>query len=141
MPSPKQVFLNYDNDKWSFHQGKKTQNPPPLIPLNDFINVATNLIKSKQLLQGWISINKLYNLQELYAASTQVVCRIILSNSADPANISEFSIRHLIQEDTLASINHVSSIDISSKTPTKSLKSHHTLTVNDKSIWDTAYEK
>ena len=49
---------------------KKTENKNTLLPLNEFINVAPNIIESKQLLQGWISINKIYELQELYAAST-----------------------------------------------------------------------
>ena len=66
---------------------KKPENKNPLLPLNDFINVTPHLIESKQLLKGWISINKIYELQELYSASTQVVCRIILANSANPANI------------------------------------------------------
>ena len=95
----------------------------------------------KQLLQGWIYVKNICELQELYSTSTQVVCRIIITNSADPADISDFSIRHIIQEDTLASAKHVSAIYISSTTPQKSLKSHHALTVNDKSIWDMAYEE
>ena len=98
---------------------KKNQKKNSLLPLNDFINVAPNLIESKQLLQGWISINKIYELQELYAASTQVIHRIILANSTDPAEISDFAIRNLLQKYTLASENHVSSIDISSITPPK----------------------
>ena len=121
--------------------GPKKQIKKILLPLNDFINVSPNIIKSKELIQGWIAINNIYELKELYAASTQVVCRIILANSTDPANISDFSIRHIFQEDTLASAKHVSAIDISSKTPPKSLKSHHALPVNDKSIWDIAYDE
>ena len=112
-----------------------------LLPLNDFINVAPNLIEYKQLLQGWISINKIYWLQEIYAASTQVVRQIILANSADPANILDFFIRHILQEDTLASLNHVSAIDLSYETPPKSLKSYHALPVNNKAVWDMEYEE
>ena len=112
-----------------------------LLPLNDFINVAHNIIKSKQLIQGWISIKKIYELQEIYAASTQVVCQIILSDSANPANILEFAIRHILHEDKLAPAKHVSAIDLYSTTPQKPLKSHHVLPVNDKAIWDMAYEE
>ena len=82
---------------------KNLENKNALLPLNDFINVATNLIDSKQLLQGWVSVKNIYKLQELYSASTQVVCRIILTNSANSANISDFSIRHLLHEYILAS--------------------------------------
>ena len=67
--------------------GPKKQIKKILLPLNDFINVSPNIIKSKELIQGWIAINNIYELKELYAASTQVVCRIILANSANPANI------------------------------------------------------
>ena len=119
----------------------KSENKNSLLPLNDFINVAPDLIESKQLLQEWISINDIYELQEIYAASTQVVRRIILANSADLSDISDFSIRHLLQEDTLASANHVSAIDLSSTTPPKSLKYHHAPPVNDKAIWYMAYEE
>ena len=120
---------------------KKTENKNTLLPLNEFINVAPNIIESKQLLQGWISINKIYELQELYAASTQVFRRIILANSADPSDISYFAIRYILQEDTLASAKHVSAVDISSTTPPKSLKYYHDLPVNDKAIWDMAHEE
>ena len=118
---------------------KETRKKNPIFPLNDFINVAPNLTESKQLLKEWISINNIYKLQELYTASTQVVSRIILSNSADPAKISYFAIRHILQEDTLASTKHVYAIYLLSTTPPKSLKSHHALPVNDKSIWDMDY--
>ena len=142
MPIPKQGFLIYDDDKWSFRPGQKNKpEKNALLPLNNFINVAPNLIYSKQLLQGWISIKNIYELQELYATSTQVVRRIILANSADPADISDFAIRHLIQEDTQASANYVSAIDISYTNPPKTLKAHHALTINNKAIWDTAYEE
>ena len=120
---------------------KKIRRQNFLLPLNDFINVAPNLIESKQLLQGCISINNIYKLQEIYAASTQFFCRIILANSSDPADISDFSIRHILQEDTLESTKHVYAIDISSTNPPKPLKSHHKLPVNDKAIWDMAYEE
>ena len=125
----------------SVQAGKKIRKKNTLPPLNDFINVAPNLIDSKKLLQGWIYINNIHELQELYAASNQVVCRIILANSANPADISDFSIRHLLQEDTLASAKYVSAIDLSSTVPPKSLKSHHALPANDKSIWDMSYEE
>ena len=92
-------------------------------------------------MQGWISVNNIYNPQELYAAPTQVFRRIILANSADPAEISDFAIRHIIQEDTLASTKHVSAIDLSSETPPKPLNSHRSLPVNDKDTWDMAYEE
>ena len=142
MPSPKQVFLIYDDDKWLFRPGRKdnSENKNSLLPLNDFINVATHIIETKQLLQGWISINKIHKLQKIYSVSTQVVRHIILVKSADPADISDFAIRHLLQEDTLASAKHVSAIDLSSTVPPKSLKSHHALPINYKSIWDMAYE-
>ena len=120
MPIPKQGFLIYDDDKWSFRPGQKTsQKKNSLLPLNDFINVDPNLIKFKQLLQVWISINNIYELQELYAASTQFSRQIILANSADPADISDFAIRNILQEYTLASENNVSTIDIASSTPPK----------------------
>ena len=109
---------------------KTDQKKNALLPLNDFI----------KKLQGWISINKIWKIKELYSASTQVVDQIILTNSADPANISDFSIRNLLQEDTLAFEKHVSAIDLFSTTPPKSLKSHHALPVNNKAIWDMAYE-
>ena len=105
-----------------------------LLPLNEFINVAPNLIELKQLLQGCISINNIHNLQEIYAASTQVVLRMILANSTNPAKISDSSIRHIIQEDTLTSTKHESDIDISSTVLSKSLNYHHSLPVNDKYI-------
>ena len=121
---------------------EKNQKKKSVLPLNDFINVAPNLIESKKIMQGWISINKIHELQELYAASTQVVCHIIiLDNSADPANISDLAIIHLLQKDTLASANHISTIDISSIVMPKSLESHHALPVNDKVIWDTSYKE
>ena len=83
----------------------------------------------------------MHDLQEIYAAYTQVVCRIILSNSADSADISDFAIRNILQEDILASKKHVSKIDLSSTVPPKSLKSHHELPVKDKSIWGMTYEE
>ena len=143
MPIPKQVFLIYDDDKCSLCQGrgKKTGNKDALLPLNDFINVATNLIDSKQLLQGWVSVKNIYKLQELYSASTPVVCQIILTNSANPADISDFSIGHLLQEDTLAFTNYITAIDLSYTTPPKSLNSHHELPVKEKSIWYIAFEE
>ena len=103
--------------------------------------MLTNLIDSKQLLQGWISINNIHKLQEIYTASTQFVRRIILSNYANPANISDFEIWHLLQEDTLAFAKHVSAIDLSSTIPPKPLKYHHAMPINDKAIWDMAYEE
>ena len=120
---------------------KKTENKNTLLPLNNFINISPNPIEYKQLLQGWISVNNIYNPQELYAAPTQVFRRIILANSADPAEISDFAIRHIIQEDTLASTKHVYAIYLFSTTPPKSLKSHHALPLNDKAIWDMSYEE
>ena len=88
MPIPKQGFLIYDDDKWSFSPGRKKKSEKNyLLPLNDFINGAPNLINSKQLLQVWIYVKNIYKLQELYSASTQVVRQIILTNSADPAHI------------------------------------------------------
>ena len=143
MPILKQVFLIYDDDKWLFRPGRKdnSENKNSLLPLNDFINVATHIIESKQLLQGWISINKIHKLQEIYSASTQVVCRIILANSANPSDISDLVIRHILQEDTLASAKHVSTIDISSTVPPKSLTSHRALLIKDKAIWEMAYEE
>ena len=143
MLSPKQGYLIYDDDKWSFRlvRKNKSENKNSLLPLNYFINIDTNLIEVKQLLQVWISINNIYELQELYATSTQVVYWIILANSADPSNISDFAIRNLLWEDTLASAKHVSAIDISSKTPPKSLKSYHDLPVNNKAILDMSYEE
>ena len=142
MSSPKQVFLIYDDDKWSFWTGRKTnQKKKNLLPLNEFINVAPNLIESKQQLQGWISINTIHKLKEPYSDSTQVVRRIILANSSDPSNILDFSIRHLLQEETLASAKHVSAIDLSSTVPPKSLNSHHALPANKKAICDMAYEE
>ena len=122
-------------------QNNVPENENSLLPLNEFINVATNLIKSKQLLQGWISAKNIYELQEIYTLSTQVVRQIILANSVNPADMSDFAIRHLRQEDTLASVKYVSSVDLSSTTLPKSLKSHHALPVNNKAIWDMAYEK
>ena len=83
----------------------------------------------------------MHNPQEVYAASTQVVRRIILTKSTDPSKILDFDIRHLLQEDTLAFTRHVSDIDLSSIVPPKSLKSHHEIPVNDKYIWDMAYEE
>ena len=80
---------------------KTTQKKNALLSLNDFINVSPNLTESKKQIQIWISINNINQVQEIYVASTQVVCRIILANSAKPDNISEFDIRHLLQEDTL----------------------------------------
>ena len=120
---------------------KQVRKKNSLLPLCEFINIAPNLIESKQLLQGWISINNIYELQELYAASTQVVRRIILADSANPADISNFSIRHILQEEKLAYAKHVSDIYLSSITPPKSLKSHHALPANDKSICNMAYEE
>ena len=116
---------------------KTTQKNAPL-PLNDFINAAPNLIDPKKLLQVWIYINKMHKLQEIYAASIQVVHCIILVNYSDPANITDFSIINLLQEDTLAPAKNVSVVDISSTVPPKSLKSHHEMTVNYKAIWDMA---
>ena len=92
-------------------------------------------------MQGWISISKIYKLQELYAASTQVARQIILPISANQAYISDFAIKHILQEDTLASAKHVSAIDISSTNLTKSLKYHHALSFSNKSIWYMAYEE
>ena len=92
-------------------------------------------------MQGWISINKIHELQEIYSESTQFLCHIILANSANPAKISDFDIRYLLQEDKLASTNHVSAIEISSIFLPKSLKSHHAPPFNDKAIWDMAYEE
>ena len=116
-----------------------TQEKNFLLPLNDFINAAPKIIEYKQLLQGWIPINKMHGLQEIYSVSTQVVCHIILYNSSNLANISDFAIRHLLQEDTMASAKHVSAIDLSSTVPPKSLRSHHERPVNDKAIWDMDY--
>ena len=110
---------------------KTDQKKNALLPLNDFI----------KKLQGWIFINNIQKLQELYSAYTQVVCQIIHDNSADTADIYDFSIRHLLQEDTLPSAKNVSAIDISSTTLPKSLKSYPALPVNDKAIWDMAYEE
>ena len=70
-----------------------------------------------------------------------MVRQIILPNSAVPTDISDFTLRHILQEDTLSSANHVSAIDISSTTPPKSLKSHQELPVNDKAIWYMDYEE
>ena len=122
-------------------RAEKTTQKNSLLPLNEFINVVPNLIESKELLQVWISINRVHKLQEIYVTSTQVVCRIVLANSANPVNISDFSIRHLLQEDTLASAKHVSAIDISSTFPQKPLKFHHALPVNNKAVWYMAYEE
>ena len=139
---PKQGFLIWDDDKWSFCPvRKRSENKNFPIPLNDFINAAPNIVEQKQLLQGWISINKMHELQEIYSASTQGVCRIILANSAEPSDISNFSIRHLLQEDTLESAKHVYTIDISYTVPQKPLKYHHAMPVNNKSIWGMAYEE
>ena len=54
MPIPKQVFLICDDDKWLFRPDRKNnpENKNALPSLNDFINVASNLIESKQLMQG-----------------------------------------------------------------------------------------
>ena len=90
---------------------------------------------------GHIYVKNIYELQELYSASTQVVRQIILTNSANPSDISDFSIRHILQEDTLSSANHVSTIDLSYTTPPKSLKSYNELPVNNKARWDMAYEE
>ena len=120
---------------------KTTKKKNAHIPLNDFINAAPNIIDYKQLLQEWMSINKMHELQEIYAASTQVVRHIVLANSIDPTNISECAIRHLLQEDTLAPAKHVSTIDISSTISPKSLNSHHAMPINDKAIWDMDYEE
>ena len=50
MPIPKHGFLIHDDDKWSFHPGRKNRSEKnALLPLNDFI----------KKLQGWISINKI----------------------------------------------------------------------------------
>ena len=89
MPIPKQGFLIYDDDKWSFLPGQKNKSKikNSLLPLNEFINVSQNLVESKQLLQELIYINKIHELQEICAASTQVFRCIILANSANPANI------------------------------------------------------
>ena len=116
MPSPKQLFLIYD-DKWSFFpfrpfRNNKSENKNSLLLFNDFITVAPNLIDSKKLLKGCIPINKIHELQELYATSTQVVRHIILFNSADPDDISDFSIINILQEGTLASAKYFSANDI-----------------------------
>ena len=76
------------------HSARAEKNKPgkKLLPLNDFINVSPNLIESKQLMQGWISLKNIHDIQEIYAASTQVVCIIILDNYANPSDISDFSI-------------------------------------------------
>ena len=119
---------------------KQIRKKNSLLLLNYFIKVTTNLIKYKQLLQGWISINNIFKQQELYSAFNQVVYQIILANSADPSDISDFAIRHLLQEYIMAPAKNFSAIYLSSTTPPKSLKYHHALSVNDKAIWDMAYE-
>ena len=118
-PSPKQGFLIWDDDKWSFRLGRKNNLEKNPTPLNDFINAAPNLIECKQLLQRWVCTNKIHDLQEIYTASTQVVRSIILANSAKPYDISEFAIRHLLQGDTLESEKHVSAIYLFSTVPPK----------------------
>ena len=142
MPSPKKGFLVCYDDKWTFRPGRKnnSENNNSLLSLNDFINADPNLIYFKQLIQGWISINKMHDLQKIYATSTQVFRRIILANFANPSDISDFSIKHLLQEDKLESANHVSAIDLSSTFPPKLLKSHHAMPINYKTIWGMAYE-
>ena len=51
MPIPKQVLIIYNDDKWSFCLGWKNRSEKnSLLSLNDFINFASDLIESKQLL-------------------------------------------------------------------------------------------
>ena len=98
LPSQKKDFSSTMMINFCSARAKKTSKKKnSLLPFNEFINVAPNLIKSKQIPQGCIPINNIYELQELHAASTQAVCRIILANSTDPSNISDFAIGHLLQ--------------------------------------------
>ena len=112
MPKPKQGYLQYDNDQWTFIPGRnKTQDP---IQLPEFEQLADSMVANKKLFKGWIQ-----NSKALSARRTRITANCL----AHLIKVRKVSAKHL------------------HKMEAPTLLKHHKLHPEDKATWDEAYRQ
>jgi hypothetical protein len=110
MPTPKQGFLHRDKNNWSFSPGRKKKHP--LIPLEDFQELADSMVQNKKLFRGWKPHSIVATARQVRATSN-IITNLIINKKVSAKDL------HLMQAPTL-------------------LK-HYQLHPEDKATWDEAY--
>ena len=115
MKHPQQGYLQQEKDQWTFHPGRKINNPNkhPII-LHHFNEIAQSMVNNKKLFDGWRN------------ARTVLTARLVRASSNIIAH--KIAARH-ISAKTLEVL----------KAPT--LSHHKKLPTSDKLLWDAAYRE
>ena len=143
MKIPKRGFLQVKNEEWTFQVGrtKRTLKPFHIPSLHNNINI---LIADNKIVSGWKSTNHMNQLRTNNDIQDIIVRRMTFMNSTtlhhlDPNVIKQYISTNPPQTFVNGKRAHVDASTLTSPMPPSSLKDHHNLTENDKSVWDRAY--
>jgi hypothetical protein len=129
---PKQGFLLFQNEQWSFLPGRspKPSSRTPAIPLPDFSSQATNLLRQGCLAEGWITHSKFMERYNTARSQKFLLRRLVLFKTTDPNDAQVLPTIRL---------RKISAKTLQSTVAPKTLRDHRRYCPADKEIWDSAY--